>query len=144
MTCRHNLFIVLFFLQGLTYAQSGKISVEISGFQNTEGLARITLFNQNQGFPSKYQFGIRSKSIKLDTTTILVVFDSLAYGEYAVSVLHDKNSNGKMDTNLIGVPREGYGVSNNVNPKMRAPRFEEALFFLNASEIRISILLSYR
>ena len=31
-----------------------------------------------------------------------------------------------MDSNFLGIPREGYAVSNDVRPKFRAPRFGEA------------------
>ncbi len=47
-------------------------------------------------------------------------------GTYAVAVYHDANSNGKLDANFLGIPREGYGVSNDVRPRFRAPRFSEA------------------
>ena len=47
-------------------------------------------------------------------------------GTYAVAVHHDANANGKMDTNFLGIPNEGYGVSNDPRPRFRAPRFEEA------------------
>jgi uncharacterized protein (DUF2141 family) len=47
-------------------------------------------------------------------------------GTYAAAVHHDANANGRMDTNLIGIPREGYGVSNDPRPRFRAPRFSEA------------------
>ncbi|MDY7031741.1 MAG: DUF2141 domain-containing protein [Thermodesulfobacteriota bacterium] len=139
-----NIFMFVFLLNSSVYAQKGKLIVEIREFKNTKGLARVVLFNQSKGFPSEYQYGIRSKSIKLDTTLIYVVFDSLDYGKYALSVLHDENKNGKMDTNFIGIPKEGYGVSNNINPKMRAPRFDEAMFSLGVSEKELKISLSYR
>ena len=47
-------------------------------------------------------------------------------GVYAVAVHHDANSNGKLDTNFLGIPKEGYGVSNDVRAVFRAPRFAEA------------------
>ena len=141
---KYNLPVFILILGSLTYAQSGKIIVEIQEFKNTKGLARIVLFNQSEGFPSEYQFGIKSKSLNLDSTVISAVFDSVDYGEYALSVLHDENKNGKIDTNFIGIPREGYGVSNNINPKLRAPLFDEAMFLLNIPEIKINIILHYR
>jgi len=47
-------------------------------------------------------------------------------GVYAVAVHHDANSNGKVDANFLGIPKEGYGVSNDPRPRFRAPRFDEA------------------
>jgi uncharacterized protein (DUF2141 family) len=59
-----------------------------------------------------------------DNETILTF--EVPRGSYAVAAFHDENSNGKLDANFLGVPREGYGVSNDVRPRFRAPRFSEA------------------
>jgi uncharacterized protein (DUF2141 family) len=144
MMIRSSIIVFFILLKSLVYGQSGKIVVQISEFRNTKGLARITLFDQSKGFPSKYKFGLKSKSIKLDTTLITVEFDSLDNGNYALSVLHDENGNGKMDTNFIGIPKEGYGVSNNINPKMRAPTFDEAMFSLDKEKKQLKVTLHYR
>jgi uncharacterized protein (DUF2141 family) len=125
-------------------SQTGKISVQISGFKTNKGLLRIVLFNQSQGFPSDYTYGLIIKSYPIDSTFISTTFDTLAYGDYAVSVLHDENQNEILDTNIFGMPKEGYGVSNNVNPRLRAPRFDEARFTLKEAQKNIEIILHYR
>ena len=48
-------------------------------------------------------------------------FIGLPAGSYAVSVLHDENSDGKMDFNWIGVPTKGYGFSNDAKAVLLAP-----------------------
>ena len=136
-------FYVLLFSFSV-FSQSGKLVVEIGGFKNNIGLARIVLFNQKKGFPSQYTYGFLSNTQSIDTFSITVTFDSLAFGDYALSVLHDENENGKMDLNFLGIPKEGYGVSNNVHPIMRSPRYEEALFSLKESQKKIKIILNYR
>jgi uncharacterized protein (DUF2141 family) len=52
----------------------------------------------------------------------------LKSGKYAISVMNDQNGNKILDKNLIGIPKEEWGVSNNVRPNLRAPKFEEAVF----------------
>ncbi len=141
---RISIIVFIILLASITYAQSGRIVAEIGVFRNTKGTARISLFNQSIGFPSEHKYCLTSKSIKLDTTVIAVEFDSLTFGDYALSVLHDENENGKIDTNIFGIPKEGYGVSNNVNPKMRAPNFKEAVFKLGKVEKKLKVALYYR
>jgi uncharacterized protein (DUF2141 family) len=51
-----------------------------------------------------------------------------------VAVVHDENSNGKLDKNFVGVPSEGYGVSNNKTYALSAPKWEESVFTITASE----------
>ena len=69
-----------------------------------------------------------------------LVFDGLAPGKYAIRLMHDENGNGKLDSNLVGMPTEGYGFSN--NPRvMRAATFEEAVFEVPAEGASITIFL---
>ena len=67
-------------------------------------------------------------------------FKDLPPGDYAVMVMHDENGNGKLDSNMIGMPVEGYGFSNNPNV-MRKPTFEEARFTLPQAGATIGISL---
>ena len=69
-----------------------------------------------------------------------VTFEDLPPGRYAVQVLHDANDNGKLDTNIVGMPTEGYGFSNNPQV-MRRAHFDEAVFELPAEGTAISIAL---
>jgi uncharacterized protein (DUF2141 family) len=72
-----------------------------------------------------------------------VVWADLAPGVYAVAVLHDENGNGKMDTNILGIPKEGHGASNNPAPKRRPPTFEEAQFTLAGPQQTVEVKLEY-
>jgi uncharacterized protein (DUF2141 family) len=72
-----------------------------------------------------------------------VVFADLPSGVYAVSAFHDENMNEKLDKNFVGVPKEGYGASNNPKKKMGPPTFDETKFELGASDQSVEIKLMY-
>ena len=57
-----------------------------------------------------------------------ISFDSIFPGKYAIQFFHDENENQKMDFNLIGIPKEKFGSSNNVKPILGPPKFEKMLF----------------
>lgn len=69
-----------------------------------------------------------------------VTFDGLSPGRYAVMVIHDENGNGQLDTNLVGMPVEGYGFSNNPQV-MRKPTFDEAAFALPGDGAHLDIVI---
>jgi uncharacterized protein (DUF2141 family) len=69
-------------------------------------------------------------------------FEALAPGDYAVAVSHDLNGNKKADTNFVGIPTEAWGVSNNVRPGLRAPRFDEARFSVPAEGATIAVRIA--
>lgn len=67
-------------------------------------------------------------------------FDGLARGAYAAAVIHDENSNRKLDT-IAGIPREGYGFSRDAPVRFGPPRFAAARFEIandaNVQQIRM-------
>jgi uncharacterized protein (DUF2141 family) len=105
----------------------------------------VTLFQDANGFPDNTSNAIRQQAVDIDpnTLTAQVIFSDVPQGIYAVSVLHDENLNGKLDKNFMGIPKEGYGPSNNPAKKRRAPTFDEAKFSLDAPEQTIEIKLIY-
>ena len=121
------------------------LTVRITGARNTKGKIGVTLFQNAQGFPDDASKAIRQQSVEVDPSTMSaqVTFKDLPQGTFAVSVLHDENGNGKMDKNFVGMPKEGYGASNNPKKKKRAPTFDEAKFSLNSSGQTIEITLMY-
>ena len=112
---------------------SAEITVSVFGAETDTGEIGCALFSGPDGFP-------------LDTSEAEELwrsvqgggsecrFGQLLPGTYAVAVSHDLNKNRATDTNFFGIPKEAWGVSNNVRPKLRAPRFEEASFELNENE----------
>ena len=70
-------------------------------------------------------------------------FPGIAPGTYAVSVYHDENSNDKLDTNFLGIPREGVGASNNAHGHMGPPKFDSAKFQWAGAWLNLEITINY-
>jgi uncharacterized protein (DUF2141 family) len=106
------------------------LTVRVIGARNAKGKIRVAVFRSAEGFPGDTSKAIRLENAPIDPQTLSsqVVFSDLPAGQYALSVFHDENMNEKLDKNLMGIPKEGYGASNNPARKMRAPTFEEARF----------------
>lgn len=84
------------------------------------------------------------KTVPADSDTIVVKFENIAPGKYAVSVIHDKNQDGKMNMRIFPFPKpkEGAGVSNN-GRRMGKPKFDKALFDVTEQGKSIQIDLFY-
>jgi uncharacterized protein (DUF2141 family) len=106
------------------------LTVRIIGARNAKGKIRVALFRSAEGFPGDPSKASRLERASIDPQTLSsqVVLTDVPAGQYAVSVFHDENLNEKLDKNFMGIPKEGYGASNNPGRKMRAPTFEEARF----------------
>jgi len=68
---------------------------------------------------------------------------NIPFGEYAIKVFHDEDSDDKIDTNFIGIPTESYGFSNNVKGFFGLPGFEKAKFHFNKQDMQIEIKLNF-
>jgi uncharacterized protein (DUF2141 family) len=117
------------------------LTIRIADVRDNKGDLIFGVFSSAPGFPSE-----KSKSVnwQVKPAGANVVFTaSLPPGKYAASVLHDENRNGKMDRDALGVPLEGYGVTNNPKPAFRAARFDEATFQLPPAGATLTISVQY-
>ncbi|NTU58259.1 MAG: DUF2141 domain-containing protein [Chlorobiaceae bacterium] len=134
-------------LTGTAFAQedlanSGCITVNIDNLRSSDGKVGVALFKVKEGFPDKTERALEGKSIAAGDHCI-VMFENVPYGTYAVSVLHDENGNGKMDKTFIGIPKEGFGTSNNPKIRMGPPSFSESKFELGKGEVTLTISMNY-
>ncbi len=58
-------------------------------------------------------------------------------------MLHDENMNGRIDYNWLGIPREGYGFSNDARGTLGAPSFEQAAFVYDGKTLDLTVSLRY-
>jgi uncharacterized protein (DUF2141 family) len=121
-------------------AQVNTLKVEVSNIYSGEGDILLALFNKKDGFPDNPSKAFQVKEVPSKKGKITVLFTNVPTGTYAISVFHDKNSDKKLNTNFLGIPREDYGFSTNIRFRTRAPHFDEASFVLkNSMEVSITI-----
>lgn len=119
------------------------LAVEVVGLRNNTGQVGVVLYDSAKGFPDKGK-GLRNGiSRKIKGKRVRVEFSGLRPGSYAVAILHDENANGEMDFNLIGIPKEGFGFSNDAEVVLGPPSFEDAAFKLILKRSKITITAKY-
>lgn len=118
-------FILLF-----SGVKTHKLSIHISGISKIKGSLFIAVFRATDDFPV---FGKQFKGIikEVEGKSQNYNFDNLPEGEYALAIYQDENRNKILDKNLLGIPTEIYGFSNNARRTFSAPSFQEAKFKLN-------------
>lgn len=130
----------------ITFAQSSwpGIHVEILEIKNSRGKIACALFESPEGFPSKFlHYATNIVLIEIRNTRARCNFAEIPEGTYALAVIHDENMNGKFDTNWLGIPREGYGFSNDVKVRGSAPSFDAAGFRYEGQTMEMTITLNY-
>ncbi|MGL2993968.1 DUF2141 domain-containing protein [Flavobacterium sp. TSSA_36] len=121
---------LLTLIGSISFAQTTSLTVTVTGINNNAGKLTAEVYNSKGTF-LKSAFKTTSSSIKSNTAT--VVFNDLPKSDYTLMVYHDENSNGKLDKNFIGMPKEAVACSNNAKGFMGPPKFEDAKFSLVAN-----------
>jgi uncharacterized protein (DUF2141 family) len=104
---------------------SSQFILKIQGIDKLEGEIRIAVFNSKEKYTKE---PIHAIVLPVDSTTVIWEKDDLPFGEYAIAVYHDKNKNGKIDTNLLGIPKEDYGFSNDARGRFGPASWNDSKF----------------
>jgi len=143
MRCRVLFFafaIALIFTAGR--ASAARIIVTIDGLKSAQGTVFVGLYAS----PAKFLQGNQAdaqKKVRASTGPVTVAFDNLAPGTYAVGAFHDENGNDHLDTNFLGLPVEGYALSNGVRAVMAKPTFQQAAFTVGAGDKPVALHIRY-
>lgn len=116
----------------------GKLTVVIFGFKNQEGNCRFAIDDSKFVYEREDSVFI-GKVLPIIDKQVIVVIDSLEYGEYAIRVFHDENENEKIDTNFLGIPTERYGYSNDASSWFGPPSWDKAKFIFDQPEMLLEI-----
>jgi uncharacterized protein (DUF2141 family) len=120
-------------------SKTGTVIVEVGGFINNEGAVLSQIFNSPVFFPTKSKQAFRDIKGKITSNKAKLYFYDLPFGQYALTTHHDENNNGFMDKNFLGMPNEGYGLSNNPKIFLTIPTFEECSFNLNSDSLVVYV-----
>ena len=117
-----------------------QVQIMVSGIEHSEGHILVAIFNSQDKFLKEDYW---SRLYPLDSGSHMnIKIDDLPEGEYAISVVHDENGNGELDTNFLGIPKEPFGFSNNPRMKMGPPSFSDSKFLHGTNGTILSISIS--
>ena len=136
----HALFLSIFLLIAPPALSQGRLEVTIVGIKEFRGSLRVGLFKNPDNFPGK---AVAGKVVAVRGDSTAVVFEELVPGRYALSVIHDENDNGELDTNLVGIPKEGFGFGNNAMGTFGPPSFRKASIEVGSSPAKQIINLRH-
>ena len=119
------------------------IHVHVHGIRNAQGTVKAVLYG-----PEPETFLVKGKKADREREPAQEGFMTLCVaapkeGKYAVVVYHDENDNHKFDRNWIGLPIEGFGVSNDPTLFLAPPSFEESAFEVNGALTNVEVEIKY-
>ena len=134
------------FLWSIPSAQAGYTSnlvVKFNSLKNTKGRVCLTVFSGPKGFPAGGTGSSLKSSRCIAANGGSVTFTNLPLGNYAIAAIHDSNSDGKLNTNPLGVPSEGFGFSNNPPLRFGPASFSDSQVFVSGAKTVVQIQMHY-
>jgi len=118
--------------KGETYS----LTIEVKELQNSKGIVQFALYNKEGSIPDEdYKKCYKILKAEIANGSSTITFHDIPKGKYAVNILHDENSNGKIEKGFI-LPLEGIGFSNYQSIGLsNRPNFEKASFILNSNKV---------
>lgn len=125
---------------GMSWVQAQNnpvLTVYVSKVKDIQGYMMIAVYDSADKFLTKELV----MGAKVDVTDEVVIyqFEGLAYGNYAISVYHDVDSDGSLATNFMGIPKEPYGFSNGGVNMFGVPSFKRAVFTYDRPQQEVEI-----
>lgn len=118
-----SLWLIIIFLTIKSFILLGQynLTIEITDLRNNNGKIVLDFYNEQE------ETVMSANQVIIDNKCIIVL-NNIKPGIYGFKYFHDENENSELDTNLIGIPKEGYGFSNNAKGRFGPPDLEKTLF----------------
>ena len=121
------LFILFALFSSFLASGQSTLVIKVEGLKKNKGELFIGLYNNEQTFKDTNNVFVK-QIIPVDSIVMETVMENLPDGEYALTLFHDENSNGKLDKNFLGAPKERYGFSNHPRIVFKAPKLDKCQF----------------
>ncbi|MCR9278572.1 MAG: DUF2141 domain-containing protein [Pseudomonadaceae bacterium] len=125
-------FTLLAFI-GIALAQTvpaATLTMTFEGVESAEGQLMAQVSNSSEAFDGKAR-AVAQFVVPAAAGSVSISTNSLPAGDYAVRVMHDENDNGELDSNMIGIPREPWGTSNDAKGSFGPPSWDDAKFSID-------------
>ena len=119
---------------------SARVIVTIVGFESDAGHVRVALWDSAEGFPTGENY-VAAMNVDIEGETARLEFADIALGSYALSVFHDENDNGELDSGFMGRPKEPIGASNDARGRFGPPKYKDARFEVDQAVVELTINL---
>ncbi len=112
--------------------EAADLTITVDNLRSNQGQVLFCVFSADNSDKAEFPDCAKGRPVRSAKAAILggkvvMTFNGLKDGVYAVAIIHDENGNGQLDTNFLGIPAEGVGVS--TNPRVFGkPHFEQGQF----------------
>jgi uncharacterized protein (DUF2141 family) len=123
---------------GSVQARAAIVHIAVTGVTQARGHVRVELCTRETFLTNDCPYQGQAPAVVGST---LVTVSDVPPGQYAVQAFHDVTDHGVVHQNLLGIPKESIGFSNDAPLRLRGPRFSDAAFFVGREAQSITLKL---
>jgi uncharacterized protein (DUF2141 family) len=135
--------LVLLVLLYMIKPSTTDLTITIDNLENDKGVVRLLVFNSERGFPDQADKAVESAVVEIKNGRAVIHLKDMEHGKYAITAFHDANNDGILNKNTLGIPKEGYGFSNNASGNFGPPSFSSAAFEVDGGKSSHRFQLKY-
>lgn len=120
-------------------ASAATVQVRVDGVRNDTGVVQVALCDEAT-YPKDCRL---TTSVPAKAGSVTVELPNVPAGSWAALAYHDENSNKKLDTNFVGMPKEGYGFSNGAKGTFGPPKFKDTAITVGEGTTSATVILKY-
>lgn len=122
------------------------LRIHAEGLRNATGVVGVLLFRSADGWPEDVHKSVHegASPIAQGARDATVSIQGVAPGDYGIVVLHDENKNMKLDKNVFGWPKEGFGFANNPHVGVAPPSFRQAVLHVGCPVTEATVRMQYK
>ena len=123
-------------------AHAADVRVTISPVRSDAGEVLLAVYDSPEQFLKQTRFAAKTPALsRTGSDSVTITLSNVPAGRYALSVFHDRNGNGQLDRNLMGIPQEPLGFSNGATVRMGPPKFADAAFEVGEQNLQLEVKL---
>jgi uncharacterized protein (DUF2141 family) len=128
----------LFIILSATTVENSDIVIKILNIRNQNGNILISMYNNSEQFPDHPKWKYLIPKTELSAQGNQFQIKGVLSGKYAIAIIDDENCDTLLQKNFLGMPKEGYGFSNNIKPSISgAPSFDDCTFTVSGGKNKI-------
>lgn len=108
------------------------LTIRVTDIRKPDGAIYLSVFDSPESYAD--DAALHASRSRVDGESMQITLHDLPPGQYAVRLFHDTNHNGELDRNMLGIPREGYGFSNDAGARGPAS-FDDAAIGVEDDEV---------
>jgi uncharacterized protein (DUF2141 family) len=130
-------------LIGAAGHEGTQVHVTIAGLRSHDGVVRACMTSDAEHFPRCQNIAGSHRAVLPADGQLVLDFEQVSRGRYAIALLHDENGNGTADRAAFMIPKEGFGFSRDAKVRMAPPSFDAAAFDVGTAPVRQTIHMRY-